>query len=110
MNKLKAITDIYNSRQDKYRIRCINKNVITKNFDVEFEYKKDDEYRDGDKYGVMIHPIGFYEWLINPKYGVMEVFVINYLMLIDKSNPNKSIVHKSAEEIVDYLYNEVKHE
>jgi hypothetical protein len=70
MNKVERVKELYNNGQDEYEIKKIYKNIhgeykvvirkISKNAIVkrwEWEREKD-----------------FYEWLINPKYKVFEIF------------------------------------
>jgi len=96
MNKLKAITDIYNDRQDEYKVDEILKGHFG-------TYK----VKINGKHQITFYKewIGFYEFLFNPKYGVFEVFGIDSL---DNIYNEYIWLNKSTEEIIDYMYKAVK--
>jgi len=99
MNKLKAITDIYNDRQDEFEI--IRSVMHGNGLKLEIYYKF------GRVKGLR-SSMGFYEWLGNPQYKVVEILniVVGNLFVYKPYPYVKSF--KPVEEIIDYLYEAVK--
>jgi len=95
MNKLKAITDIYNDRQDEYQIH--RKELHS------FGYIK---IRKVGMSWSSAEIIGFYEWLWNGKYkvfGTLKIDEFELMLVIDSS-----MLENETEEIIDYMYKAVK--
>ncbi len=101
-NKLQEIVDVYNDRQDKYDV----KSILHFNgwYRVHIDIKRDDSIVVVDQ---RIPVIGFYEWLFNPKYRVLETLNIMTLLNITKGIGFQILI-REPEEIIDYIYRGVK--
>jgi hypothetical protein len=102
MKTAEKVKEIYNNGQDEYRIKY--------DWVDEFANKKGWFIKSDNKYflGNDWVPIGFYEWLINPKYKVFEVYkkyindIIEFGKFIDKI-VGMCLNNKQPEEIIKYL-------
>jgi hypothetical protein len=104
MKPAEKVKEIYNNGQDVICLMKIYKNYLD-NYVVDIYYEYDSEKETICK----TETIGFYEWLINPKYGVLEVFSFfidfmnnNYMKLSSTKKLNVR-VKNIPEEILNYL-------
>jgi hypothetical protein len=89
MKDLQRLADIYNERQDEYKVKSIN---AQNSGLVVFEYGR---------------YIGFYEFIFNPKYGVFEMFDIYENGLFDYNGFSHKLFNvKQPLEIVKYILKE----